>query len=88
MVKNLDINYDEIDLSVLQNFLTITKRLNDERVQYKVKHNMSDIVIIALLGILANANTWNEIHCFAVSHEKWLNSFLELPSGISSYDTI
>lgn len=45
MVKNLDINYDEIDLSVLQNFLTITKRLNDERVQYKVKHNMSDILI-------------------------------------------
>ena len=32
MVKNLDINYDEIDLSVLQNFVTIIKRLNDERV--------------------------------------------------------
>ena len=42
---------------------------------------MSDIVIIALLGILANANTWNEIHYFAVSHEKWLKTFLELPSG-------
>lgn len=88
MVKNLDINYDEIDLSVLQNFVTITKRLNDGRVQYKVKHNMSDIVIIALLGILANANTWNEIHCFAVSHEKWLKTFLDLPSGIPSHDTI
>lgn len=88
MVKNLDINYDEIDLSVLQNFVTITKKLNDERVQYKVKHNMSDIVIIALLGILANANTWNEIHYFAVSHEKWLKTFLELPSGIPSHDTI
>lgn len=88
MVKNLDINYDEIDLSVLQNFVTITKKLNDGRVQYKVKHNMSDIVIIALLGILANANTWNEIHCFAVSHEKWLKTFLELPSGIPSHDTI
>lgn len=88
MVKKLDINYDEIDLSVLQNFVTITKKLNDERVQYKVKHNMSDIVIIALLGILANANTWNEIHCFAVSHEKWLKTFLELPSGIPSHDTI
>ena len=88
MVKNLDINYDEIDLSVLQNFVTIAKKLNDERVQYKVKHNMSDIVIIALLGILANANTWNEIHCFAVSHEKWLKTFLELPSGIPSHDTI
>lgn len=88
MVKNLDINYDEIDLSVLQNFVTITKKLNDKRVQYKVKHNMSDIVIIALLGILANANTWNEIHCFAVSHEKWLKTFLDLPSGIPSHDTI
>lgn len=88
MVKNLDINYDEIDLSVLQNFVAITKRLNDGRVQYKVKHNMSDIVIIALLGILSNANTWNEIHCFAVSHEKWLKTFLDLPSGIPSHDTI
>ena len=88
MVKELNINYEEIDLSVLNNFLTITKRLDDARVQYKIKHNMSDIVIITLLGILANANTWNEIHCFAVSHEKWLKTFLELPSGIPSHDTI
>ena len=66
MVNNLDINYDEIDLSVLQNFVGITKKLNDERMQYKVK---------------PNANTWNEIHYFAVSHEKWLKTFLELPSG-------
>ena len=88
MVKDLNINYDEMDLSVLKNFITITKRLDDERVQYKIKHNMSDIVIIALLGILANANTWKEIHCFAVSHEKWLKTFLELPSGIPSHDTI
>jgi ribosomal protein S18 len=45
MVKDLNINYDEMDLSVLKNFITITKRLDDERVQYKIKHNMSDIVI-------------------------------------------
>ena len=88
MVKGLDINYEEVDLSVLNNFVTITKRLNDTRVSYKIKHNMSDIVIITLLGILANANTWNEIHCFAVSHETWLKTFLELPSGIPSHDTI
>ena len=87
-IKELNINYEEIDLSVLNNFVTITKKLDDARVQYKVKHNMSDIVIITLLGILANANTWNEIHCFAVSHEKWLKTFLELPSGIPSHDTI
>lgn len=88
MVKELDINYEEIDLSVLNNFVTITKKLDDSRVQYKIRHNMSDIVIITLLGLLANANTWNEIHCFAISHEAWLKSFLELPSGIPSHDTI
>lgn len=88
MVKELDINYEEIDLSVLNNFISITKKLDDARVQYKVRHNMSDIVIITLLGILANANTWSEIHCFAISHETWLKSFLELPSGIPSHDTI
>ena len=57
MVKELDINYEEVDLSILNNFVKITKKLNDTRVQYKVKHNMSDIVMITLLGILANANT-------------------------------
>lgn len=88
MVKELDINYEEVDLSVLNNFVTITKKLDDSREQYKIKHKMSDIVIIALLGILANANTWIEIHCFAKSHESWLKTFLELPSGIPSHDTI
>ena len=88
MVKELNINYEEIDLNVLNNFVTIAKKLDDRRVQYKIKHNMSDIVIIALLGILANANTWAEIYYFAVAHETWLKSFLELPSGIPSHDTI
>ena len=52
MVKELNINYEEIDLSVLNNFFFFFKRLDDARVQYKIKHNMSDIVIITLLGIL------------------------------------
>ena len=72
VLKELDINYEEIDLSVLNNFVTITKKLDDSKVQYKIRHNMSDIVIITLLGLLANVNTWNEIHCFAISHEAWL----------------
>lgn len=88
MVKELNINYDDINLDVLNNFIKITKRMNDSRAQHKIKHNMSDIIIIVLLGILANANTWTEIHCFAVSHEEWLKTFLELPSGIPSHDTI
>lgn len=88
MVKNVNINYDEIELITLNNFVLISKRLNDSREQYKIKHKMSDIVIITLLGLLANANTWSEIYCFAVAHEDWLRTFLELSSGIPSHDTI
>ena len=71
MVKDINIDYENRVLSVLNNFITITKRLDDSRTQYKIKHKLSDIVMIALLGIIANANTWSEIHCFAVSHEEW-----------------
>lgn len=88
MVKGINIDYDKLDLNVLSNFTAITKRLNDSRVGYKIKHKMSDIVMITLLAILANADTWDEIHQFAISHEKWLKTFLELPSGIPSHDTI
>ena len=88
MVKDININYDKLDLSVLNNFTAIAKRLNDSRVEYKIKHKMSDIVMITLLAILANADTWEEIYQFAISHEKWLKTFLELPSGIPSHDTI
>ena len=88
MVKDININYDKLDLSVLNNFTAIAKRLNDSRVEYKIKHKMSDIVMITLLAILANADSWEEIYQFAISHEKWLKTFLELPSGIPSHDTI
>ena len=88
MVKDININYDKLDLSVLNNFTAIAKRLNDSRVEYKIKHKMSDIVMITSLAILANADTWEEIYQFAISHEKWLKTFLELPSGIPSHDTI
>lgn len=88
MVKGINIDYDKLDLNVLNNFTEITKRLNDSRVEYKIRHKMSDIVMITLLAILANADTWDEICQFAISHEKWLKKFLELPSGIPSHDTI
>lgn len=88
MVKDIEIDYNQLDLNVLNNFVKITKRLDDSRVEYKIKHKMSDIVMITLLALLANANTWEEIHCFAASHKEWLKTFLELPSGIPSHDTI
>jgi hypothetical protein len=44
--------------------------------------------MITLLGVLANANEWNETAAFAVAKAEWLKSFLALPNGIPSHDRI
>jgi len=49
---------------------------------------MKDIIAIVFFASLANADEWIEIHYFAVSNEKFLRKYLELPNGIPSHDTI
>ena len=68
--------------------MIIFKEQNDTRIQGKVKHLMSDIIMISFLAILARCDGWDEIAMFAVSKEEWLNKFLELPNGIPSHDTM
>jgi predicted transposase YbfD/YdcC len=44
--------------------------------------------MITLIGVMSNANEWAEISEFAEAKEDWLRSFLVLPNGIPSHDTI
>lgn len=60
----------------------------DPRAPYNQKHKFLDIIIIAVTAVLAGMDTWNEIADWAVSKKEWLGTFLELPSGIPSHDTI
>lgn len=88
MFKDVEIDLDQIETNELQNFMIIFKEQNDTRIQGKVKHLMSDIIMILFLAILARCDGWDEIAMFAVSKEEWLNKFLELPNGIPSHDTM
>jgi predicted transposase YbfD/YdcC len=60
----------------------------DIRQQKKIKHLLKDIIAIVFFAELANASEWIEIYYFAVSNEKLLRKYLELPNGIPSHDTI
>ena len=60
----------------------------DPRAPYNQRHKFLDIVIIAITAILAGMDTWNEIADWAVSRKEWLGTFLELPNGIPSHDTL
>lgn len=60
----------------------------DPRAPYNQKHKILDIIVIAVTAILCGMDTWNEIEDWAKSKRDWLGSFLELPGGIPSHDTI
>lgn len=60
----------------------------DPRAPYNQKHKFLDIIIIAVTAVLSGMDTWNEIEDWAHSKREWLETFLELPGGIPSHDTI
>ena len=46
------------------------------------------LVVIALCGIIAGADTWEEIAKFARARCDWLGRFLDLSNGIPSHNTL
>jgi hypothetical protein len=48
---------------------------------------LTDILVIAILAIIAGAQGWEDIENYGISKQKWLEEFLALPNGIPSDDT-
>jgi predicted transposase YbfD/YdcC len=62
--------------------------LTDPRVDRTKLHDLLDIVTIAICAVVAGADAWEQIEQFARAKQDWLKSFLALPNGIPSHDTI
>ena len=58
------------------------------RAPYNQWHKFIDIVMIVVTAVLSGMDTWNEIADWAGSKQEWLETFLELPNGIPSHDTL
>ena len=69
--------------SLLQHFAD----LPDPRKPRGVRHDLADIVCISILAVICGANTYSQIHQYALAQEGWLKTLLRLPSGIPSQDT-
>ena len=61
--------------------------VRDPRVERTRKHELHDILVIAICASICGADGWNEIEEFGLSSEEWLREFLDLPHGIPSHDT-
>jgi predicted transposase YbfD/YdcC len=77
-------NHERIRKSPLEVF----KNLPDPRRNRNQLHNLFDIFAIAICAILSGANDWVKVATFAQKKEAWLRTFLKLPNGIPSHDTI
>lgn len=72
----------------LKEMLIYITQIEDKRQISKIKHKLSDIVVITLFAMLANVEYWEEIEEFGKMYLKALKRYLELPNGIPSHDTI
>ena len=71
--------------------VSIEKHFDDlpdpRRVTSNMRHNFSDILIIAISAIICGADDWVHVESFGNAKKDWFESFLELPNGIPSHDT-
>lgn len=61
--------------------------LPDPRIQRTRRHELLDIIAIAVCAVICGADSWVEVEVFGRAKEPWLRRFLALPGGIPSHDT-
>ena len=62
-------------------------RLVDPRAERAKRHELLDIIVITICGVICGADNWVEIEEFGNARLEWLSRFLRLPNGIPSHDT-
>ena len=66
---------------------TTFDNLTDPRVERTRRHELFDLVVVALCATLAGADGWADVERFGKERLTWLRSFLPLLNGIPSHDT-
>lgn len=76
---------DQISMKTL---LGLCKRIEDPRRRWGNKrHELTDVLVIALLAIICNCENWEEIRDYGRTKREWLRTFLPLSGGIPSEST-
>lgn len=59
----------------------------DPRMARTQRHELLDILAIALCAVIGGADHWTEVVEFDQAKQQWFAGFLKLPNGIPSHDT-
>ena len=69
-------------------FSTHFHDIDDPRVERTKFHLLHDILVIAICAVICGADGPSAIEQYALAKQNWLKTFLSLPNGIPSHDTI
>jgi predicted transposase YbfD/YdcC len=61
--------------------------ISDPRQASKVEHDLVELLVVAVNGVLVGADTFVEIELWAEERLDWLRRYLRLENGIPSHDT-
>lgn len=61
--------------------------LADPRLRHRRRHQLLDIIAIAICAVICGCKTWGEVAVYGRKKADWLHTFLELSGGIPSKDT-
>lgn len=67
--------------------ITHFAQVPDPRTNHARRHNLLDIIVIAICAVICGADDWVEVAHFGRCKLTWFRSFLELPHNIPSHDT-
>ncbi len=63
------------------------ENLTDPRIERTRRHELFELLVVALCGTIAGADSWADVERFGEKRLEWLRTFLRLENGIPSHDT-
>ena len=57
-------------------------QMSDPRIDRTKRHNLIDILTIAICAVICGADSWVAIELYGCTKYEWLKTFLDLPNGI------
>ena len=72
----------------MEDLIMKASNIEDKRQQWKVKHNLIDILVIVMLSVLTGHNDFEEMVIFAEARIEILRNYIKLENGIPHKDTL
>lgn len=72
---------------VVQHMLSGFSKIEDPRREQGKRHNLSEMVFMALCAVLSGADGWIAVEHFCHHQSRWLQKHLKLEHGVPTHDT-